>query len=53
MSGVAVDVTSRPVDDGAGYIAWCDDFPGLIGHGDDDDEAVEDLMFQIDARVLH
>ena len=43
----------QPVDivvvtTGQGHFARAAGFPWLIGHGKDDDEAIEDLLFQHD-----
>lgn len=39
--------------DSAQVLATCDEVPGLVGHGEDEDEAVEDLVEQLMFRVLH
>lgn len=35
------------------WVALCEELPELIGRGADEDEAIQDVIEQIFARVLH
>jgi predicted RNase H-like HicB family nuclease len=47
-------VTSSPYSYGhPGFVAHCVDEPDVVGHGEGHDEAVADLLQQIEERTLH
>jgi hypothetical protein len=50
LVGVMVD----GYDDGTpGQVAFCEEVPEFVGHGDDECEALLDWLAQFQARVLH
>lgn len=49
-----VSLTVDGYDDGTpGQVAVCDEFPEIMGHGDDEAEALDDWLDQYHSRTLH
>lgn len=48
-----VTMQSWPMADDELSIALCDWFPEFVGHGDDGDDATDDLVVQLEAITWH
>lgn len=35
------------------WLAYCEDFPDIVGRGFDQDEAIEDIITKVYERILH